>query len=106
PRRAGSLRRSRAIQMRRLVGAARRLTSRLCDARRGPARRLSARTGHNLSMTMQPRARFVVDAQSKPAFTRFSRLHEDRVRNRFVVLAPERAYEIDAISLAVLQLID
>jgi len=59
-----------------------------------------------LSITTQARARFVVDAQSKPAFTRFSRLHEDRVRNRFVILAPERAYEIDAISLAVLQLID
>jgi pyrroloquinoline quinone biosynthesis protein E len=50
--------------------------------------------------------RYIVGAQSRPAFTRFSRLHEDRVRNRFVILAPERAYEIDAISLAVLRMID
>ncbi len=50
--------------------------------------------------------RYLIGACSKPAFTRFSRLHEDRVRSRHVVLAPERAYEIDAISLAVLQLID
>jgi PqqA peptide cyclase len=52
------------------------------------------------------RTRFVVGPQSRPAFTRYSRLHNDRVRDRFVVLAPERAYEIDAISLAVLSLID
>ena len=57
-------------------------------------------------MTTQGRARLTIDAHSKPAFTRFSRLHEDRARERFVILAPERAYEIDAISLAVLRLID
>jgi pyrroloquinoline quinone biosynthesis protein E len=51
-------------------------------------------------------ARFVIGLESRPAFTRFARLHEDRPRGRCVVLAPERAYEIDAISLAVLRLID
>ena len=50
--------------------------------------------------------RYLIAPQSRPAFTRFARLHEDRARERFVVLAPERAYEIDAISLAVLKLID
>lgn len=57
-------------------------------------------------MTTQGRVRFTIDTYSKPAFTRFSRLHDDRARERFVILAPERAYEIDAISLAVLRLID
>jgi pyrroloquinoline quinone biosynthesis protein E len=50
--------------------------------------------------------RYLIGSQSKPAFERFARLHEDRPRQRFVVLAPERAYEIDAISLAVLREID
>ncbi len=59
-----------------------------------------------MNTTTQGRARFAIGAHSKPAFTRFSRLHEDRARERFVILAPERAYEIDAISLAVLRLID
>jgi pyrroloquinoline quinone biosynthesis protein E len=59
-----------------------------------------------VNTTPQGGARFIIAPHSKPAFTRFSRLHDDRVRNRFVVLAPERAYEIDAISLAVLSLID
>ena len=51
-------------------------------------------------------ARYVITAESSPAFTRFARLHEDRARSRTVIVAPERAYEIDAISLAVLRLID
>jgi pyrroloquinoline quinone biosynthesis protein E len=51
-------------------------------------------------------ARYVIGPQSRPAFERWARLHEDRARSRSVVLAPERAYEIDAISLAVLNEID
>lgn len=51
-------------------------------------------------------ARFVVTPEAKPAFTRYSRLHEDVVRRRKVILAPERAYELDAIGLAVLSLLD
>jgi len=50
--------------------------------------------------------RFVVGEASRPAFTRYSRLHRDRARDRLVILAPERAYEIDAIGVAVLQLCD
>ncbi|OBS54499.1 pyrroloquinoline quinone biosynthesis protein PqqE, partial [Methylosinus sp. 3S-1] len=51
-------------------------------------------------------ARFVVTPECRPAFTRYSRLHEDIVRRRKVVLAPERAYELDAIGVAVLSLLD
>jgi len=50
--------------------------------------------------------RYLITPAARPAFTRYSRLHEDRARERVVVLAPERAYEIDAISLAVLRLLD
>ena len=50
--------------------------------------------------------RYLISPASRPAFARFARLHEDRARERFVILAPERAYEIDAISLAVLRLCD
>ncbi len=50
--------------------------------------------------------RYVIGLEAKPAFTRYARLHEDKVRGRVVILAPERAYEIDAISLAVLRLLD
>jgi len=51
-------------------------------------------------------ARYAIDSESRPAFERWARLHDDRARSRSVVLAPERAYEIDAISLAVLREID
>ena len=34
---------------------------------------------------------------SRPAFPRYARLHRIASRERFVILAPERAYEIDAI---------
>ena len=50
--------------------------------------------------------RYLIKPDSKPAFARYSRLHEDRVRGRFVILAPERAYELDPIAVAVLQLCD
>ncbi len=48
----------------------------------------------------------MIAPEARPAFARFARLYEDRARGRHVVLAPERAYEIDAISLAVLSLVD
>jgi PqqA peptide cyclase len=51
-------------------------------------------------------SRYVIDSSSRPAFERWARLHDDRARARSVLLAPERAYEIDAISLAVLREID
>jgi pyrroloquinoline quinone biosynthesis protein E len=50
--------------------------------------------------------RYLIKPDSKPGFARYSRLHEDRARGRFVILAPERAYELDPIAVAVLQLCD
>lgn len=57
-------------------------------------------------MSDRTAARYVIGPQSRPAFTRYARLHEDLARSRFVVLAPERAFELDAISLVVLKLCD
>jgi len=51
-------------------------------------------------------SRYLVTPASRPAFARWARLHEDRARQRQVILAPERAYELDAISLLVLQRCD
>jgi len=50
--------------------------------------------------------RYVIGPDSRPAFTRYARLHHDRARERFVVLAPERAYELNDIGVAVLRLCD
>ena len=58
------------------------------------------------SVSQASAARFVIGPDSRPAFTRFARLHEDSPRRRVVILAPERAYSIDAIALAVLRLLD
>jgi PqqA peptide cyclase len=51
-------------------------------------------------------SRFLIAPAARPAFARYARLHEDRARERTVLLAPERAYELDAIGLAVLREID
>ena len=48
-------------------------------------------------------ARYVIGPESRPAFTRFARLHRDRARERLVILAPERVYEVDSIGAAVLE---
>ncbi|MCX7898975.1 MAG: pyrroloquinoline quinone biosynthesis peptide chaperone PqqD, partial [Methylocystis sp.] len=50
--------------------------------------------------------RYIIGPDSRPAFARYARLHEDRARSRTVILAPERAYEIDPIGLIVLSAID
>ena len=50
--------------------------------------------------------RYIIGPNSRPAFTRYARLHEDRARERTVILAPERAYELDPIGLIVLRAID
>ena len=34
--------------------------------------------------------RYVIGPGSKPAFTRYARLHHDRARERYVIVAPER----------------
>jgi len=48
----------------------------------------------------------VIGPESRPAFARYARLHRDQARERTVILGPERAYEVDAIGLAVLDLCD
>ena len=50
--------------------------------------------------------RFMIGPDSRPAFTRYARLHEDRARGRSVALAPERAYELDPIGVIVLSALD
>jgi PqqA peptide cyclase len=52
------------------------------------------------------RARFVIGENSRPTFPRYARLHHDRTRERLVILAPERVYEVDSIGVAVLKLCD
>lgn len=42
----------------------------------------------------------------RPVLLRGVRLRHDRVRDRRVLLAPERALELDAVGLAVLDLVD
>ena len=41
-----------------------------------------------------------------PAFMRGTRLSHDRVRDQWVVLAPEKAFLPDPVALAVLRLVD
>ena len=51
-------------------------------------------------------SRYLVTPESRPAFPRWARLHRDRVREEWVILAPERAYKADAVGAAVLALCD
>jgi len=43
---------------------------------------------------------------SVPKFARGHRLREDKVRGRWVILAPERVFELDDIAVEVLRLVD
>lgn len=45
-------------------------------------------------------------AATVPTLPRGVRLHEDKVRGRWVLLAPERTITLDAIGLAILQEVD
>ena len=47
-----------------------------------------------------------IDDTRIPLIPRGVRLHEDKVRGRWVLLAPERTIELDAIGLAILNQID
>ena len=47
-----------------------------------------------------------VSASSIPKLPRGVRLHFDQVRNAHVLLAPERAFNVDGNAVAVLQLVD
>jgi pyrroloquinoline quinone biosynthesis protein D len=52
------------------------------------------------------RARPVLDASSRPVFPRHVKLRFDKVRERWVILVPERVLVPDEISIEVLQLCD
>lgn len=43
---------------------------------------------------------------SIPHLPRGVRVHHDRIRNTHVLLAPERAFDLDAVALEVLRLVD
>lgn len=47
-----------------------------------------------------------IDAQAIPVIPRGVRLHEDKVRGQWVLLAPERTITLDPIGLAILQEVD
>lgn len=47
-----------------------------------------------------------LSAGSVPHLPRGVRLHHDRIRNTHVLLAPERAFDLDDIALEVLRLVD
>ncbi len=47
-----------------------------------------------------------LSAESIPCLPRGVRLHHDRIRSTHVLLAPERAFDLDATALEVLRLID
>ena len=49
---------------------------------------------------------YQISMESRPAFARWARRHRDQARRREVILAPERAYEINAVGEAVLSLCD
>jgi pyrroloquinoline quinone biosynthesis protein D len=50
--------------------------------------------------------RLLIDAASRPALARHIKMRRDAARDRWVLLAPERIYEPDAIAVAVLSLCD
>lgn len=47
-----------------------------------------------------------VDQKAIPLIPRGVRLHEDTIRGRWVLLAPERTINLDPIGLAILQEVD
>lgn len=56
--------------------------------------------------TSAPRKRLILDERTVPSLPRYVRLHHDAGRGRWVLLAPERIVEPNAIALDVLQLCD
>ena len=87
------------FKCRRAVDAARRAAACLCRRRRhDPARRLEAGTRGVVSKA--------VSGTSIPKLPRGVRLHFDQVREAHVLLAPERAFNVDGNAVAVLQLVD
>ena len=56
--------------------------------------------------TAAPRKRLILDGTARPVLPRYVRLHHDAERGRWILLAPERIVEPDAIALDVLRLCD
>jgi pyrroloquinoline quinone biosynthesis protein D len=50
--------------------------------------------------------RLIIDTATVPRFAPHARLHHDRPGERWVVLAPERMFELDEIAVEVLQRVD
>ena len=50
--------------------------------------------------------RTVIDESSRPVFPRGVRLKHDKARSQWVILAPERAFVLDDIALAIMQRVD
>lgn len=50
--------------------------------------------------------RVVIGPASRPALPRGVKMRHDAARGRWIILAPERVFEPDAIAVAVLQLCD
>ncbi|MGB0085548.1 MAG: pyrroloquinoline quinone biosynthesis peptide chaperone PqqD [Rhodomicrobiaceae bacterium] len=58
------------------------------------------------SEARRARKRLIIRDDSRPVLPRFVHLHEDRVRGRWVLLAPERIVEPDEVAIEVLRLCD
>jgi pyrroloquinoline quinone biosynthesis protein D len=52
------------------------------------------------------KTRPTIDGRSKPMLQQHARMRHDTARDRWIVLAPERVFEPDAIAVAVLHLCD
>lgn len=48
----------------------------------------------------------VIQPQSKPSLSTYARLRHDATRDRWIILAPERVFEPDAVAVSVLRLCD
>lgn len=48
----------------------------------------------------------IIQAQSKPSLSTYARLRHDATRDRWIILAPERVFEPDAVAVSVLRLCD
>ena len=59
-----------------------------------------------IDLAPETRKRLVIGPQTRPVLPPYVRLHHDRVRSRWVLLAPERIVEADEIAVDVLRLCD
>ena len=55
---------------------------------------------------MSSGTRPLIESRSKPTLQRHARMRHQTTRNRWVILAPERIFELHAIAVAVLRLCD